>query len=246
MILKREKINPEDLVPDDVLDIIFRDRIRYASLHSSALNHEIYMPLLIIRGLAESLLRKPAQDPQAHLHEISNESARVLKLLDSMNFLAPVEPVKKQKISLRTMVEQVVLLHEQQCLDKSISIHIDVSETAVVDSEPYRLQSIIGALLQNSIESFANKPAKDVKSITIHLKENANEIHLTIADTGMGISSSIQTKITEEIFSSRKSYGIKSGLGLIMAKKLADDLDISLEFISEIRRGSSFTLTFKK
>jgi signal transduction histidine kinase len=246
MTLKNDENKSSKIAADDMLEIIFHDRIRFASLHSAAMSHELYTPLVIIRGLAESLLRKPNQDPQPHLREISSEAERLLKIIDAMVSLSPAEPLSLQKISLREMIDRVTIFFERECLEKGISIRIDVDEKINIESEPHRLKSILGALIQNAIEAFENKPAREVKSITIHAEEVAEGIHLTISDTGMGIPNEVQKKIAEQIFSNKKSFEIKSGLGLAMAHKMATDLGIKLGFVSEKSRGSSFTLTIKK
>lgn len=231
---------------DEMLEIIFQDRVRYSSLHSAAVNHELQTPLVIIRGLAESLLRNQIKDPQAHLREIANEADRLLKVLDAMVFIPPPEPFQMQNISLRSIIEQVIIFFEKTCLEKGISLQIDVAEHLRVEAEPSRLKSILSALIQNAIESFEDKPKTETKNITIHAQDAADGLHLSISDTGSGISNEIQKKIVEEIFERRNILPIKLGLGLAFAKKLANDLNIKLGFVSEKFRGTNFTLTFKK
>lgn len=234
-----------DYSVDELLEILYQDRVRYASLHSAAVNHELHTPLVIIRGLAESLLKRTTQNPQAHLREIADEADHLIKVLDKMVYRPPIEPFRFQNISLREAIEQVLVFFEKTCLEKGISIRLDVDQHHRIESEPNRLKSILGALIQNAVESFEDKKAQDARNITIHAQDASDGLHLIISDTGSGISDEIQKKIVEEVFK-QKNISAHSGLGLALAKKIANDLDIRMGFVSEKNRGTNFTLTFKK
>ena len=73
---------------DKMMDLIFRDRMEHLGLMSSALVHELYTPLIIIRGRIESLLRHRGQNIEAGLQEISTECHHLLKLLESLTFVS--------------------------------------------------------------------------------------------------------------------------------------------------------------
>lgn len=246
MNLRTRKQNSSELFTPEMLDIIFKDRMRYASLHSAALNHELQTPLVIIRGLAESLLRKSGQETQRQLREIANEAGRLLQILDAMVFVSPTDPWRLQNVSLKTVIDQVIIFFERICLERGISIRVNVDEKEWVESEPNRLKSILGALIQNAIESFANKPIRESKSITIHIQNEGGKKHLIVSDNGGGISAAKQKQIREDILLDRAPLPFDFGLGLALAHKSANELGATLSFVSEEFRGTSFTITFGK
>jgi signal transduction histidine kinase len=243
--LKQENSRSLEYSVEELLEIVFQDRVHYAAMHSAAVNHELHTPLVIIRGLAESLLKRAVQNPQKHLREIADEADHLLKILDKMVYRPPVEPFHKQNISLLEAIDQVLVFFEKVCLEQGISIRVDVDESLRVESEPNRLKSILGALIQNAVESFEDKKIGTARIITIHAQEAKDGLHLMISDTGRGISDEVQKKIVEEIFK-QKNISTHSGLGLALAKKIANDLDIKMGFVSEKLHGTNFTLTFKK
>lgn len=231
---------------DEILEVIFRDRLRYAALLSAAVDHELHTPLVIIRGLAESLLRKPGSNEQARLQEISREAEHLLKILDAMSFVSPADPIQMQNVSLKEKINQVVVFFEKSCLEKGISIRVDVEDHLRIESEPNRLKSILIALMQNAVDSFKDMSGNELKSVTIHARNNKEHLHLIISDTGEGMSIESQNHINNEIFSNRKNLNLKSHMGLTLAQKMANDLKIKLAFVSEKSRGTTFTLTFVK
>ena len=231
----------------ELVEIIFRDRMKYLSLLSSAVVNELQTPLVIIRGLAESLLRNSMQSPTANLREISKESEHLLKILEAMAFVSTsVEKVQMQNLSLRNVIDQVVVYFEQTCLDQGISLRTDIADHLRVESEPNRLKSILIALMNNAIDSFGHDSKTENKSITIHTQGDEKFLHLIISDTGVGMCPIIQDRILQGLFFNTLDGQHKSGLGLALAQKMATDLNIELGFVSEEQRGTSFTLSFSK
>ena len=243
---KVEKSNSKSESVSDILDLIYRDRIRCTTLISAATYHELYTPLVIIRGLAESLLRQLDRDPHAHLLEISKEAKNLLKTLEAMSFQKPPEKLKLQNISLRAVAEQSIIFFEKTCLEKGISIRLEIDEHLQVFAEPVRLKSIIISLLENAVDSFENQKLTPLKSITIHAENSNDGVHLIISDTGTGISTENQFKIRQELAKGPAAMDLNQYLSLALAKKLADDLEINLSFFSEKEQGTSFTLSFAK
>ncbi len=231
---------------NDTLELIFRDRIRCSALMSAATYHELYTPLVIIRGLAESLMRKSESAFHSYLLEISKEAEQLLKNLEAMNFKDPGENPKVQNILLRPVVEQSVIFFKKVCLEKGISVRLEIDRHLHVLSEPTRLKSIIISLLEFAVDSFSNQKMTRVKSITIHAEGTDDAVHLIVSDTGEGISIENQQKMTEELAKGAALMDLNHFLSLAMTKKISDALGITMNFVSEKARGTSFTLSFPK
>ena len=230
---------------NDLVEIIFRDRMKYLSLLSSAVVHELHTPLVIIRGLAESLLRSSAQNSNANLKEIAKESENILKILEAMAFVSTsVDKIKLQNLSLKELVDQAVIFFEQKCLEKGISLRLEIEDHLRIETEPNRLKSILIAVMNNAIESFNNLPADKIRSISIHSQNDKKNLHLIIADTGTGMCADLQDRVLKGMpldFTDKQQV---TGLGLALAQKMALDLKIELSFFSEETKGTSFTLSF--
>lgn len=231
---------------NDILELIFQDRIRSAMLQSSAISSAMHTSLVIIKGMADSLLRNSSQDPLANLQKISAEADRLLKILDAMTMQLPSELPQMQKFNLLDEVKKSFSFFDKLCLERGISITIEINSQSQILSDHLRFKSILGSLIQNAIESFDSVSGDQIKNITLHTHENEEGIVLVMSDTGQGMALETQKRIREEVWGQSKVVELKTGLGLALARKIAVDLDISLDFISEENRGTTFTLRFKK
>ncbi len=231
--------------PNELMEYVFQDRMEHLRLLSSALINEIHTPLIIIRGRAESLLRNHGQDTQTGLREISQECQHLLKLLESMAFVGPRSgDLKMHNLPLKKIVNDVLVFFEKACLDKGIVIQSEIPDNIRVESEPDRLKNIIISLISNAVDSFDKADPDNVRSIFIHTQKDAKNLHLIVSDTGCGMSLLTQARIFQETFFSTKSGNQSSGMGLLLAQKMAQDLKIDINFVSEEGKGSSFSLDF--
>lgn len=234
------------LKASQVLDIFFRDRMRSAALQAAALNHEFHTPLTIIKGMAENLLQSPNQNFHNQIREILSEATKLLYSLENFNFASRSEGLQNHPTSLKRLILQTASFFEKTCLDKGISLQIDIDEDIMINTEPYKFKSIVGALLQNAIESFEAIEKEKTKSITMHTQENSSFLALIVSDTGCGISEDLQKKIRSDLFKGFERLELGSNLGLPLAYYLSKGLQIDLDFVSEKNFGTSFTLTFEK
>jgi signal transduction histidine kinase len=229
---------------EGMMEIIFRDRMEHLSLMSSALVHELYTPLIIIRGRVEGLLRHPEQNVDQGLKEVSAECQHLLKLLESLTFMASSDArIKISNMCLKSIVDDVLILFEKICLDRGISLTVDIPDTLRIDTEPDRLKNILISLLSNAMESFDRMAKGGIRNVLIHTQQDRKKVHLIISDTGSGMSPTIQSRILKsEFFSTKSHQGL--GVGLVLAQKIANDLKIGLSFISQEGQGTTFTLSF--
>lgn len=237
----------EAMANKDVLEIIFRDRLNYSTLVSAAIDHGLHTPIVIIKGLAEILLRNPDQDPHENLKKISKEADHILKLLAAMTFVAPIEPVQMQNLSLRDVVDRVVIYFEKRCLENGISLKVNINQNLRVEADPNRLKSILISLLQNAVESFEHVAASAPRSILVHTQSHDGRLDLVVSDTGSGMTSQMQDNVINKIFVDKtENQHLESHLGLALAQKMSNDLGVKLGVVSEDKKGTSFTLSFPK
>lgn len=232
---------------DEILEILFRDRMAYLSLLSSAVIYELHTPLIIIRGLAESLIRSPHQDPQANLIQIANESKSLLKILDNMTFASAADnSVKMQNLSLKIIVEQVIVFFNQVCLSKRISLQVHVDPDLRIESEPNRLKSVITTLVSQAVEACDHQSKTEVKTISLYARQESKDLSLSISDTGVGICPLVQDRILKGLFFDPEVMQSDKGLSLALAQKMVRDLKIEMSFYSQQTRGTTFTLHFPR
>ncbi|MBC7467032.1 MAG: HAMP domain-containing histidine kinase [Bdellovibrio sp.] len=230
---------------DEILEIIFKDRVKFMSFLSSAVVHELQTPLSIIRGMVSSLLINQTQDSASKLRDVLRETDHLLNRVGAMDkTLGEALSTNESRFAVRPVVDQVISYFQKERLEKGIALHIEVDENIFIESKASRLKNILIALLHNSVGSFTSHDSSKPKNITIHTTQENKKLHLIISDTGVGMSSDLQKKILADN-DMASPLPRSAGLSLALAQKIANDLDIDMNFVSEDQKGTSFTLTFK-
>jgi signal transduction histidine kinase len=131
-----------------------------------------------------------------------------------------------RNFSPREVMNEVVKLFEVKANEKGLQIlsNIDQSLPQNVTGDDFRLRQVLINLLSNAIK-FTNQGSIIVSGSVLRKTDDAVKIQFTVADTGIGIPSDMQSQIFEEFTQadggiSRKFGG--TGLGLTIVKKIVD------------------------
>ena len=128
---------------------------------------------------------------------------------------------------------------------KNINIIFDTEEEELYcDIDVEQLERIILNILSNAI-----KYNKVNGNIDVVVKDKNEEVHIEVSDTGVGIPKD-KVDIIFDRFGrfDNKNAAIKegSGIGLSIVKKLVDALGGKIEIKSEVDKGTTVRLIFKK
>lgn len=215
--------------------LIRNERLIVLGELAGGVGHELRNPLAVISN-SVYYLQMVQQDPDADVKEyleiiaegVQNAEKIVSSLLDFGRSLSS----DKQKTSIPVMVAKVLENNpapENVKVTTKIITHIP---TVLVD--PLQIRQVLDNLLTNAYQAMP-----EGGKITIDAEEIQDRIHISIKDSGIGISDEIKNKIFEPLFTT-KARGI--GLGLALSKRLieANDGDIKVESTTGL--GSTFTL----
>ena len=105
--------------------------------------------------------------------------------------------------------------------------------------------------LEEVLHNFMTNALKYTRqgTITVSAVKNEDGLHISVADTGIGMSKFDQRHIFEKFYRSedyrtRETSG--TGLGLYVCKKLAEKLRVGLTFESRLNHGSTFSIIIPK
>ncbi len=212
----------------------------------SNVSHEIQSPLTSIRGFAHALHNEKltSEDRNRYLHIIETESTRLSKLSDNLLKLTSLEsehhPFTLKEYRLDQQIKQVILASEPQWLAKNITIDLDLEEISI-SADQELLSQVWTNILHNSI-----KFTPDDGKIQITTRQKADEILITIRDTGIGISTEDQVHIFERFYKGDKSRNRTaggSGLGLSIVKKIVELHKGNVEVSSTLGEGTTMSVT---
>lgn len=211
-------------------------------------SHELKTPLTVLRADVERAMSAPpgSGDQFVALEEALAETARMADLVDSLLTLARADEgrfeVHREPVALEPLVRDVAetahILGESQ----GLVISLPVMEDAVVMGDRARLRQLLLNLVTNAIKY---TPAGG--EVEIALSRRVEGVAVSVRDTGIGISAADLPYVFERFWRADRARSRTSerggfGLGLAIARWIAQAHGGSLTVTSRLGRGSTFTV----
>ena len=207
-------------------------------------SHEFKTPLTTIEGYAMLLQDQEltAEERADCAQRILYSAGRLSGLVTNMLMLSKLEQqttaVEKAPFWLDEQIRQVMVGLEPVWGPKELQLELDLPPVKFNGNESL-LYHVWSNLLSNAVK-FSPKGAP----LTVTLKEQGGRVTFSVTDRGPGMSEDVQRHIFDKFYqgdSSRKQEG--SGLGLPLAKRVAQLCGGSITVQSKPGAGSTFTVT---
>ena len=136
------------------------------------------------------------------------------------------------------LLTQVIEVYRFVADEKHISINANLAPDCFAEVDVPRIRQAFANLLDNAV-----KYTNDGGRIDIHCGGNANELVITIRDTGIGIPADELPKIWDRLYRGDKSRSQRGlGLGLSLVKAFVEAHGGRVEVRSEPGAFSEFTV----
>jgi two-component system nitrogen regulation sensor histidine kinase NtrY len=204
--------------------------------------HEIKNPLTPMRLTVQSFERKfDANDPK--IYEKINEFSKILiQQIDIMNSIASAfsnfANMPTQNREALNVVE-VVKLALNIFTEDYIS-YFPKQEVIIAELDKTQLIRVVTNLVTNATQALENVKNKKIE---VTVSEENEQVLISIADNGKGISTEDRIKIFEPKFTT-KSSGM--GLGLAMVKNIIEAYNGSITFTTQLDKGTIFKIILPK
>ena len=218
---------------------------RAKSAFLAAMSHELRTPLNAVIGFSELLKDEPisSDDRKEYITGINLAAKSLLEFINNILDFSKLESEQMKIISaptcLSSIFQDLQIFLGPYAATRGLTLNLCCPSMPDLMLDALRLKQILINLIGNAIKF------TEQGSITVQAEYRNRQLQITVADTGCGISKSIQDKIfdpfVQEDRNSVKSGG--TGLGLPISKKLAEKMGGTLKVDSEIGHGSVFTLT---
>jgi heavy metal sensor kinase len=230
-------------------DMIGRLQASFAQIQrfSADASHELRTPLTIMRGEIEVALRnqKLKRTTRTLLNSIHDELVRLSSIVESLMSLVKSDSGRLvfnlQEIPLHSMLQQIAADARVLSEPKKISITLERLDEARINGDSTRLRQLFLNLIENAVKY---TPANGNIYLSLHCTNGEAVVH--VRDTGIGISKKDQTKIFERFYRGdqpKKGEPSGSGLGLSIAKWIAEAHHGRIEVKSRQGKGSTFTVS---
>jgi two-component system, OmpR family, sensor kinase len=213
-------------------------------------SHELKTPLTVLRADVERAMHPGTNrgDRMVALEEALQETARMADLVDSLLTLARADegrfdihrtPVELEPL-VREVFETAVILGE----DAGLTLSLSALEDGIVMGDRTRLRQLLLNLVTNAIK-YTPRGGHVELSVT---HKTAEEIAISVRDTGIGISAGDQAHIFDRFWRADRARSRASerggfGLGLSIAQWIVQAHGGSINVQSRLGRGSIFTVS---
>ncbi len=220
------------------------------------MSHELRTPLNAIIGFSETMLTYPMMYddvylPEAYRHDlrqIHTSGQQLLTVVNDILDLSKVDAgkleVNIERVKLDPLIDNVMMTAAGLVGNKAVELKRALPPRLPdVLADETRLRQVLLNLYSNAVKF------TEQGSITIAVRDEDDEVYISVSDTGAGIKPEALEKIFEE-FSQVESYGRDprsgAGLGLTISRKLLNLMHGRIWVESEYGDGATFYVVVPK
>ena len=213
----------------------------------SNISHDIKTPLTVILGYLE-IMRLDHGDDET-LRKVEAKAQQVVDLINQFFTLAKLEagdtPIEISRININELCRESILSFYDILSGKDFTVDISIPEKEIgVLGEKDAVSRILSNLISNAV-----RYGSDGKYIGLILREDEHHVYIDITDKGKGIEKAFARNVFERLYTMEDSRNRKiqgNGLGLTIAKNLANQLGGDIFLTSEPNKKTTFTVKLKK
>lgn len=216
----------------------------------SVVSHELRTPIAIAEANVSTALLPNMVKDHAKVAELLEQAHKnVLFLADLVNDITTLAHAERgdldaeiEDVDPGALVREIAESHRQEVGSKGLKLKtvVAVGLPPSVRSNSYRLKEILTDFVTNALKY------TDKGSITLSVEPvESSGVRFAVTDTGIGISQSDQHHVFSKFWRSedyRTRVHSGTGLGLYIAKKLAERMHGTVGVQSKLNKGSTFYL----
>ena len=228
-------------------------QLEVASQHKSQflanMSHELRTPLNAILGytelMADGIYGQLPEKTMGVLKRLESNGRHLLGLINDVLDLSKIEAgqlvLELTDYSLEDIAQTVRSTLEPLAADKKLAFKVDVApKLPAGHGDGRRLTQVVINLVGNAIKF------TDAGEVVIKATATDGSFHLSVRDTGPGISAADQAKLFQEFQQAdnaitRKKGG--TGLGLAISKRIVEMHGGKIWVESQVGKGSTFSFT---
>jgi signal transduction histidine kinase len=203
------------------------------------ITHELRTPVTVIRGLAEGVKDGVYDDPKAVSQQIITETLAMQRLIKDLLELSKLEDpdftIEFQPVELHDILSDVIRSTTPLLTPKALTLKTTITDGDwTLQADAQRLRQLLLIVLDNAV-----KYSPHGTDVSLKAEKHDTSISLSITDHGPGMT-------PEQLQTLFKRYHSTSGngIGLALAKKIADRHGITIHVDSTVGVGTTLTFTF--
>ncbi|WP_226669514.1 ATP-binding protein [Metabacillus litoralis] len=213
----------------------------------STVSHELRTPLASVLGFTELMLNKELKPERQkkYLTTIYQEAKRLTALindfLDVQRMEAGKQTYDKKYDDILPLLTSIVETNQINSPNHTIHVTTETNNTMVLGDKD-KISQVFNNLLNNAI-----KYSPDGGNVYVDVYEDGPNLKIAVKDEGLGIPAEAIEKLFTKFYrvdnTDRRRIG-GTGLGLAIVKEIMKAHDGEISVQSELKEGSTFTVSF--
>ena len=234
--------------PIDLAHLGHLQRLAAAGLLSAGFVHNLANLLVPISTLCERALL--SDDPRAHHRALVTTAEHALQAAElTRTYLDFVRRDQTQPadVPVISVVEKALALLQQEFQFAGVALVRNFDGNHVARIDRTRLLQILLNLLKNAIRAAADGG----HTVTVRIRGQRDRVFVEVEDDGPGVEPDVAARLFEPFVHGEPADGAqgedrRTGLGLFIARKLAEEQDAGIRFRTALGEGTIFRVVLKE
>ncbi|MBU1221223.1 response regulator [Myxococcota bacterium] len=180
-----------------------------------------------------------AENLEEYINQILKDAQRAAALVNQILAFSRKQVLKTQFITVNTLVSDMIKLLDRLIGEKVQILNDLKTEDHSLNVDITLIQSVILNIVINARDAM---PSGGIVAISSEYDFSSKTATILIADTGNGIPVDISSRIFEPFFTTKGASG-GNGLGLATSWGIVKQHGGSLDFTSEVGKGTTFRIS---
>jgi PAS domain S-box-containing protein len=206
---------------------------------TASMAHEFNNPLGIILGFAQGMLdsMNPADPNYQHVQIITEEAKRCEKLVQELLEFGRPKNADFISVDVAQVIHRTMNLVQPHAAKNKVETMTEIeAPLPQMYADPQQLQQVLLNLTLNAVDAMPKGGMLTVKAAF----DSADQMTITVADTGMGIDADLLPRIFQPFFTSKKRRGL--GLGLPICDRIVKSHGGKIVVDSRPGEGTTFKI----
>jgi nitrogen fixation/metabolism regulation signal transduction histidine kinase len=187
-----------------------------------------------------ALTKDQINDIHLSLQTISKRSEGLIQFVKEFRSLTSIPKPRPASIDVRTLLEELVMLHRKEVSEKNIRISVSVyPEDLTISADKNMIDQVLINLFRNAIQAFDEQDDRTIE-MKAYLTDKTRTV-IAITDNGTGIDPEALEKIFIPFFTTKKTG---SGIGLSLSRQIMRQHQGTLSVKSTVGKGTEFQMRF--
>lgn len=207
----------------------------------SGVVHDLKNPIAIINGYVQLMARSDDREQRDEYQQTIRRQFAGLNQMtrELLNYARGEGNLIRHKVFVVNYFDELRELLDKELAPKGVELELDLQYRGDVTIDTGKFQRLVLNLARNACDSMPDGGTFTIRSRLIE-DDNDPEVVFEFEDTGQGIPLDIRGRLFDEFVTQGKEHG--TGLGLAIVRKIVEEHDGTISFVSALNEGTTFTI----